>query len=187
LSWAGTAHELSPPPLTSPYELRSACGRRQLGVRNQLHWPLTKLPPRQREPSSEDDPILHLQDRADDAMVGASVCVDWTDDHETRPGGDIRGVRGLVPVCAHLQSGLVTVARRDACAGRRGELSAAYDGLASALGIFTPFLWANLYAYFQRLPDDAFLKATLGPGGHFIVAALFRLCSCLGMFSHNLQ
>ena len=62
---------------------------------------------------------------------------------------------------------------------RRGELSAAYDGLASALGVFTPFLWANLYAYFQRLPEDAFLKATFGPGGHFIVAALLRLCSCL--------
>lgn len=63
--------------------------------------------------------------------------------------------------------------------GRRGELSAAYDALASALGVFTPFLWANLYAYFQRLPQDAFLKATFGPGGHFIVAALFRLCSYL--------
>ena len=40
-------------------------------------------------------------------------------------------------------------------------------------------MWANLYAYFQRLPEDAFLKATFGPGGHFIVAAIFRLCSCL--------
>lgn len=62
---------------------------------------------------------------------------------------------------------------------RRGELSAAYDALASALGVFTPFLWANLYAYFQRLPEDAFLKIAFGPGGHFIVAAIFRLCSCL--------
>ena len=71
------------------------------------------------------------------------------------------------------------MARCVACTGRRGELSAAYDGLASALGIFTPFLWANLYAFFQRLPEDAFLKQTFGPGGHFIIAALFRLCSCL--------
>lgn len=59
----------------------------------------------------------------------------------------------------------------------RGELSAAYDGLASALGIFTPFLWANLYAYFQRLPKDSTMFRVFGPGGHFIVAALFRLCS----------
>eukprot|EP01046_Picozoa_sp_COSAG06_P030691 COSAG06_NODE_2932_length_6073_cov_5.295782_4_plen_243_part_00 len=67
--------------------------------------------------------------------------------------------------------------RATACS--RGELSAAYDGLASALGVFTPFLWANLYAFFQRLPEDAVLKKTFGPGGHFIVAALFRLISCL--------
>lgn len=71
------------------------------------------------------------------------------------------------------------MAHRDACVVSRGELSAAYDGLASALGIFTPFLWANLYAFFQRLPEDAFLKQIFGPGGHFIIAALFRLCSCL--------
>ena len=61
----------------------------------------------------------------------------------------------------------------------RGELASAYDGLASALGIFTPFLWANLYAFFERLPEESTLKQIFGPGGHFIIAALFRLASYL--------
>ena len=63
----------------------------------------------------------------------------------------------------------------------RGELSAAYDGLASALGVFTPFLWANLYAFFQRLPKDSTMFRIFGPGGHFVVAAIFRLCGYIAL------
>jgi hypothetical protein len=62
----------------------------------------------------------------------------------------------------------------------RGELSAAYDGLASLIGVFSPFLWAGLYTFFaghEAAGLRGLLARSFGPGGHFIVAGLLRLAS----------
>ena len=69
----------------------------------------------------------------------------------------------------------------------RGELSAAYDGLASLIGVFSPFLWAGLYTFFAAGQEAVGLRGVLarllGPGGHFVVAGLLRLTSAAVLHS----
>ena len=58
----------------------------------------------------------------------------------------------------------------------KGELSAAYEAFNEMVGVFTPMVWAGLFALFARAPPGSAL-ALLGPGGHFLVAALVRLAA----------
>ena len=36
----------------------------------------------------------------------------------------------------------------------RGTLTAAYDGLASLIGVFSPIMWASLYTFFEKGQDS---------------------------------
>jgi MFS family permease len=65
----------------------------------------------------------------------------------------------------------------------RGTLTAAYDGLASAIGVVSPIMWASLYTFFQAGQD--------AEGIRWVVACLSLLVGCVRLllrhFLHRLQ
>jgi hypothetical protein len=59
----------------------------------------------------------------------------------------------------------------------KGELNAAYGGIGSIVGVFSPLMWGSLYKFFSG-PKPASLKGpvgvlarALGPGGHMVIAS----------------
>jgi hypothetical protein len=59
----------------------------------------------------------------------------------------------------------------------RGQISAAYDTIDSLLSAVMPLFWGGTFAFLWRQPKGSFLQRWIGPGGHFVVAAAFRLIS----------
>jgi hypothetical protein len=56
----------------------------------------------------------------------------------------------------------------------KGELSAAYECFNELVGVVTPMVWASLFGIFSKGGTNALVRF-LGPGGHFILAAVLRL------------
>ena len=66
----------------------------------------------------------------------------------------------------------------------RGEITAAFGAIEYLLSVITPMVWAQSYAYFVKHSvgggtSPQALALLLGPGGHFILAAVLRCLSSL--------
>jgi len=57
----------------------------------------------------------------------------------------------------------------------RGEINAAFESLASITQVFMPAVWVFLFRLCYEAKGGSALVALVGPGGHFLVAAVVRM------------
>lgn len=57
----------------------------------------------------------------------------------------------------------------------RGEINAAFEGLASITQVFMPAVWVFLFRLCYEAAPNSALATVVGPGGHFLFAAVVRL------------
>ena len=50
--------------------------------------------------------------------------------------------------------------------------------LNSIMGIISPILWSQLFAFFTSRPKASLIYLIFGPGGHLVVAGLSRFIAC---------
>ena len=57
----------------------------------------------------------------------------------------------------------------------RGEINAAFESLASITQVFMPAVWVFLFRLCYEAKGGSAAVALVGPGGHFLVAAVVRM------------